>query len=139
MILTDFQYRKKLLLTFFDVNCTGQKSCTPNKQSKVKFSLDAKDYPPSFSATHIINNTGTINATLIIGPSVKEMSSAGVDQESYLLPFSATVDHDDSLSKNEQVKHFTTGDQLDNGSRLNHIALFLNALPGHLQFFVLVS
>lgn len=55
---------------------------------------------PSFSARHIINNMGTINATLIIGPSVKEMSRAWVDQESYSVLREATVDHDDSLSKN---------------------------------------
>lgn len=60
-----------------------QKSYVPNHLSKVKFSLDAKGPPPSSSARYIINNAGTINATLIIGPSVKDMSSAWVDQESY--------------------------------------------------------
>lgn len=80
---------------------TEQKSWMPNHLSKVKFSLNAKGLPPSSSsARHIINNAGTINATLIIGPSVKEMSRAWVDQESCSVLCEATADHDDSLSKN---------------------------------------
>lgn len=63
-------------------------------------SLYAKGPPPASLARHIINNTGTINATLIIGLSVKEMSSAWVDQESYSALCYAAVDHDDRLSKN---------------------------------------
>lgn len=63
-----------------------------------------KGQPPSSAPGHIINNAGPINATLIIGPSVKEMSSAWLAQEPYSVLFWTTAEHDDSLSKNKQVK-----------------------------------
>lgn len=70
-----------------------QHQCELN--SAVRFRLFVKGPLPR----HIINNSGAINATLIIGLSVKEMSSAWVDQDSFPVLCSAAVCHDDSLGQ----------------------------------------